>query len=64
MALIARYTGWGEKFIMWKLPLARAHAYAHAFMRMQNVKTELVCGGNTTVHNELLEKFDSLFPRE
>lgn len=40
VALIARYTGWTEKFILWKLPLARGNAYCHAFMRMQNVNTE------------------------
>ena len=40
VALIARYTGWTENFILWKLPLARGNAYCHAFMRMQNVNTE------------------------
>jgi len=40
VALIARYTGWKEKFILWKLPMARGNAYCHAFMRMQNVNTE------------------------
>lgn len=40
VALIARYTGWTEKHILWKLPMARGNAYCHAFMRMQNVNTE------------------------
>lgn len=39
MALIARYTGWPEAFILWELPLERAFAYTHAFMRLNNVKT-------------------------
>ena len=42
VALIARYTGWTENFILWKLPLSRGNAYCHAFMRMQNVNTESV----------------------
>lgn len=39
MALIARYSGWSEHFILWELPLSRAYAYAHAYMRLHGIKT-------------------------
>lgn len=61
MALIARYTGWKEHFIIWELSLHRAHAYAHAFMRMNNIKTALVNRQNLPGSDPLREKFDKLF---
>lgn len=61
MALIARYTGWKEHFIIWDLSLHRAHAYAHAFMRMNNIKTALVNRGAQIGSDPLREKFDNLF---
>jgi len=53
VALIARYTGWKESFILWKLPMARGNAYCHAFMRMQNVNTE-----SPDANNELRDLID------
>ena len=55
IALIARYTGWTEKYIMWKLPLCRGNAYCHAFMRMQNVDTQ-----PCTKNNELRKLIDEI----
>ena len=40
MALIAKFTGWKEDYILWELPMARGNAYCHAFMRLENVATE------------------------
>ena len=54
MALIARYTGWTEHFILWELDLARGYAYAHAMMRMQNVKTGPV-GNKERLYREIDE---------
>jgi hypothetical protein len=43
------------------LSLHRAHAYAHAFMRMNNIKTALVNRSASTGSDPLRDKFDKLF---
>ena len=43
------------------MSLHRAHAYAHAFMRMNNIKTALVNRGAQIGSDPLREKFDNLF---
>jgi hypothetical protein len=62
VALIARYTGWSEHFIIWDLPLVKAYAYAHAFMRMNNINTKLLINSINESENFAV-LFDKSFPQ-
>ena len=39
MYTIAKDTGWGEEFIIWKLPMARALQYYHCSLQSANLWT-------------------------
>jgi len=37
--LLAKTTGWPERFLLWELPLTRALQYQHAALRSEGVWT-------------------------
>jgi hypothetical protein len=55
VALIAKFTGWTEQYILWELPMARGNAYCHAFMRLENVATE-----PADANDELMQMIDEI----
>lgn len=49
---LARVTGWGERRILYRLPLARLHAYRHA-MAIDNGLDVTSTGARAEVHAAL-----------